>query len=336
MSNLRIRTLTAAAGGTIAQALGLAHKIAALGDGEVLQNTVTLPAAAALLPPSIAAALQLPKINDTTNIKKTDIIVGCGGKAQAAVLMLQKQYGAFAVCVQRPSADEKCFDAIVAPQHDYNAAQIEAISNNPQTNAFLTLGAVGGVDAKMLAARRDSARQQFAAYHPPFVAALIGGANRSYLPQITQLISQLKNIATTNKASLLITPSPRTSDNIRQALQEAFGAEHYVWNGKGANPYLDIMAAADELCVTADSVNMISEACATSRPLYILPLSLKNGWRAKRGAQKFARFHEQIIAEQRAAFWHDETTRFIMPESLSPLDETTRAANWVWKKYCAR
>jgi mitochondrial fission protein ELM1 len=39
------------------------------------------------------------------------------------------------------------------------------------------------------------------------------------------------------------------------------------------NPYISVLAASDVLLVTADSISMISEACATQKPVYIFPLA---------------------------------------------------------------
>jgi uncharacterized protein len=53
------------------------------------------------------------------------------------------------------------------------------------------------------------------------------------------------------------------------------GCSH-IWTGPddGENPYQGYLAAADCLVVTPDSVNMLSEACATGRPvLTMLPAS---------------------------------------------------------------
>ena len=57
----------------------------------------------------------------------------------------------------------------------------------------------------------------------------------------------------------------------------------WVWDGGGDNPYLALLADADAIFVTPDSVNMASEAAATGRPVYVLRLA------PHRGAAKFER-----------------------------------------------
>ena len=45
-----------------------------------------------------------------------------------------------------------------------------------------------------------------------------------------------------------------------------------VWDGNGDNPYFGMLALADLIIVTQDSVSMISEAAATSAPVLVAEL----------------------------------------------------------------
>ena len=45
-----------------------------------------------------------------------------------------------------------------------------------------------------------------------------------------------------------------------------------MWDESGENPYLGILALADRLIVTGESISMISEALVTGRPVHVLPL----------------------------------------------------------------
>ena len=80
-------------------------------------------------------------------------------------------------------------------------------------------------------------------------------------------------------------------------------AQRIIWDGTGANPYPYFLAGADAFVVTADSVNMAGEACATGKPVYIF---MPEGGRAK-----FHAFHHAL--EQTGA------TR-LLPERLEALD----------------
>jgi mitochondrial fission protein ELM1 len=53
------------------------------------------------------------------------------------------------------------------------------------------------------------------------------------------------------------------------AIEAAFASDPgvFIWDRHSENPYLGILALADRLVVTSDSVSMISEALATGRPV---------------------------------------------------------------------
>jgi hypothetical protein len=46
----------------------------------------------------------------------------------------------------------------------------------------------------------------------------------------------------------------------------------WIWDMQGENPYLGLLACADMIVVTADSVSMVSEAVATDVPVMVMPL----------------------------------------------------------------
>jgi mitochondrial fission protein ELM1 len=82
----------------------------------------------------------------------------------------------------------------------------------------------------------------------------------------------------------------------------------------GANPYFAMLAAADAIFVTADSVNMATEAAATGKPIHILPVDGHGG--------KIEHFHASLRSRGCARpyklpieFW-----------GYPPLLETDRAA----------
>ena len=48
------------------------------------------------------------------------------------------------------------------------------------------------------------------------------------------------------------------------------GLPGVLWDGAGANPYPGLLAWADRIVCTPDSVNMLSEACATAAPVHVI------------------------------------------------------------------
>src|SRR5690606_38571034 len=101
-----------------------------------------------------------------------------------------------------------------------------------------------------------------------------------------------------------------------QHLREAFAAfagAFWAGDGDGPNPYAGFLGWADRLVVTPDSVNMLSEACATGKPVLTYVHEPVRG--------KLAAFHAAL---REAGQLHDlgADTGTAPP----PLRETTRVA----------
>jgi len=72
---------------------------------------------------------------------------------------------------------------------------------------------------------------------------------------------------------LALTPSRRTDADAKRVFAETLtplGA--WVWDGAGENPYFGMLALADMLVVTQDSVSMVSEAVASAAPVMLARL----------------------------------------------------------------
>ena len=207
-------------------------------------------------------------------------------------------------------------DLIVMPRHD---------GGGGGANAFVTLGSVHRVTPTRLA---DGARRfgpLLSRLKRPLIAVLLGGDNRVYrltAARLSALIGQLTVLAKQGYG-LAITTSRRSGADVavrlRQALPDAF-----IWSGDGDNPYFGLLALADAIVVTADSVNMVSEAAATGKPVHVVAL--------EGGSAKFARFH----AAMREASATRPFTGTIERWSYAPVDDTARAAAEAARRFKAR
>ena len=76
-----------------------------------------------------------------------------------------------------------------------------------------------------------------------------------------------------DRVGLALTPSRRTSPEARAALRQAIlPGGGWMWDGTGGNPYFGLLALADAIVVTEDSVSMVSEAAATAAPVLLAGL----------------------------------------------------------------
>jgi mitochondrial fission protein ELM1 len=106
---------------------------------------------------------------------------------------------------------------------------------------------------------------------------------------VLRLASGLRRVAEDSGAGLAVTPSRRTgADNVATIRAALAGASCEIWDETGDNPYLGYLALADAIVVTSDSVNMVSEACATGKPVHVFHLP--------GGSRKFRRFHRAFEA----------------------------------------
>jgi uncharacterized protein len=196
-----------------------------------------------------------------------DFAIGCGRQAALLTRMLRTWSGGrtFTAQILDPRVDPSLFDVIVAPQHDASTAP----------NAIVTTGALNSIDDVWLA----DAAKEFANLQQlpqPRTAILVGGPRQGLgldAKWLDEMIARLQQWLAREHGSLLITISRRTPEEWTQRLRGAFhNGCAYFWTGKrdGVNPYAGYLAYADRIVVTPDSVNMLSEACATGKPVFTL------------------------------------------------------------------
>jgi hypothetical protein len=90
-----------------------------------------------------------------------------------------------------------------------------------------------------------------------------------------------------SSASFFVTPSRRTSPATLDAVRTALGSsDTFIWDGTGENPYLAMLANADQIIVTADSANMVGEALSAGVPVHVF---FPSG-----GTPKFRRFLDAL------------------------------------------
>jgi mitochondrial fission protein ELM1 len=234
-----------------------------------------------------------------------DLLIATGRHSVAASLLVRKLSGGHTrnVQLQNPVIAASHFDLVVVPRHD----QLQG------DNIISTHGALHRITPEVL--RKGAERLEPAIVHlaRPYVSVLIGGSNAAYRlgpAEMTKLSRELVSIACDLKASLLVTPSRRTDEECLAILKAELAAvPHYLWDGRGENPYFGLLGLADFIVVTADSVNMVSESASTGKPVYVVDLP--------GGSAKFERFHRALRA--------DGVTRVfagkLEPYAYTPLDD---------------
>ena len=199
------------------------------------------------------------------------IVVGCGRQAALATRLLRAR-GSRAVQILDPRIDPAHWDVVVVPEHDRLRGP----------NVVALLGSVHPVDdAWLAAARRDFAA--FAELPRPRTALLLGGmsAHARFNRMAFEVIAaKLEAVLAREGGSVLITTSRRSDpEMIRELAHRYDDTPGVVWRGPqdGENPYPGLLAWADRIVCSPDSVNMISEACATDVPVFVFDPSRVTG-----------------------------------------------------------
>lgn len=123
----------------------------------------------------------------------------------------------------------------------------------------------------------------------PWVAVIVGGNSGPYTlgrKAARRLAAQATALANERGGALLVTTSARTSPAAIQELVRRIQApmHFYHWQQNDLNnPYYAFLALADELIVTADSISMLSEACATGKPVHMFDLGTGHGAMHRQG-----------------------------------------------------
>ena len=279
MSDAQAWILSEAYAGMQAQAIGLAEAAGLSHEVRVLAPRAPWRWIAAKLwpaPLSVAA--------DAVEGPLPQVVIGCGGKA-APVLAALHRRGMQVVQVQHPRMDPRHFDLVIVNRHDGLTGP----------NVVVTRTALHRVTPQRLAEAAEAWRGHVAALPRPLVAVLVGGSNgRHRLDRAAgvALAGQLAEMMRRDQVGLMLTPSRRTDPAVVQALRDRLsplGA--WVWDFQGENPYFGMLALADVIIVTEDSVSMVSEAVATAAPVLLAELP--------GSSRRIDAFHQALLDEGR-------------------------------------
>lgn len=244
------------------------------------------------------------------------LAIGCG-RAAALATRLARARGHRAVQVLDPRLDPRHWDLVVAPEHDGLRGD----------NVLTLVGSLHPVDDDWL----EAMQVRFArlrALPQPRTAVLLGGptrATRFDRGALEVMLAKLERTLADEGGGLVLCGSRRTPAAWAPLLRERYGHEvrgadalgaHRVWLDAtdGENPYPGALAWADRIVASPDSVNMVSEACATRVPVFVAEPARATG--------RVRRFLAGLEARGRIAAQGMALPSF----DVEPLRETARIA----------
>jgi len=208
--------------------------------------------------PAPLRAVHVPELGDA-------VLFTAGGTAGVVGAALRRP-GRPVVQIQHPRMDPARFDVVVVNRHD----------NLTGPNVVVTRTALHPATPARLAEAAALWAPRLAHLPRPLVSVLVGGSNGRFrlgAAEAAALGAQLADMMHRDHVGLALTPSRRTSPAacaaLRAAIQPGGG---WMWDGQGDNPYFGLLALADAIVVTEDSVSMVSEAAATRAPVLVAAL----------------------------------------------------------------
>lgn len=273
LNSLQCWIVTEGMAGTENQCLGVAE---ALGLSPVVKQ-ITLRTPWKQLSPYIGfecAGTFEPKIEEPW----PDLLLASGRKSIAASRYIKKKSGAktFTVQIQDPRISPRHFDLVAVPFHDPTRGD----------NVVVTHAAPNRVTERKLTIARNDFAHLFAMMTGPRIAVMIGGNSKAHEMSVHGM-EKLGAHLSALQGSLMITASRRTTEAQKAAFLKGLGDRpHYFWDGTGENPYFGMLAWADALLVTADSVSMLGDAATTGKPVYMVPMD--------GGTVRFDKFHQHL------------------------------------------
>ncbi|KRG44300.1 nucleoside-diphosphate sugar epimerase [Stenotrophomonas pictorum JCM 9942] len=239
------------------------------------------------------------------------LAIGCGRQAAGALRVLGRN-GTRTVQILDPRIHPRHWDLVITPDHDRLRGD----------NVLTLLGSLNPVTDDWLACGR-AAFSSFEHLPGPRTALLVGGPTDHAPWQQREIVPLFQALAAQVRAeggSVLATTSRRTPRAVTQALLHAFDdVPGVIWSdgGDGSNPYAGLLGWADRVVCTPDSVNLLSEACATRVPVGVLL--------GRRAQGRMARFQQSLVERGRlleglAALDADPA------DPIEPLRETPRIA----------
>jgi mitochondrial fission protein ELM1 len=224
----------------------------------------------------------------------------------------------FTVFIKDPYTGPGTADVIWVPEHDLLRADNVVVTTTPANR-------IGGLLDEL---RRSPPDVRIAALPRPRVALILGGDSGNHrleLRDCAQLID-IARMLVRDGFGVMISPSRRTPPALLSELIALFAGDWraFVWNGRGDNPYASMLAHADHIIVTADSVNMVGEAVTTGAPVHV--------YEPSGGHRKITLYIDRLTEVGAVRRWKGRLASW----NYDPIDATPLIAREIAQRYLAR
>jgi len=249
-----------------------------------------------------------------------DIAIAAGRRTVAYLRHLKRVSAgtAFTIFVKDPYVGCGAADVIWVPRHDRLRG----------ANVIVTPTPAHRMRADILQAARHSPDPRIAALAAPRLTMILGGPSQHhrYSQDHEIELATIARQAAETGFSIAVTGSRRTPPGLlARVAAELAGdhGQHFVWDGTSDNPYATMLALADAILVTGDSVNMMAEAVATGAPVHI--------YEPGGGHPKMTAYIDDLVASGAARRWQGQIESW----DYAPIDATPLIAEEIARRFLA-
>ena len=232
-----------------------------------------------LFPTLLAGRFSIPLSNNDENLFscKSKILLTCGSRMAGISIGLKRYFdkkniNIFRIHIQNPKISSKNFDVLVVPEHD----------NINGKNIILSKGSLHQIKEENLIDFHKKIKSKTMKNLKKHIVILIGGNTKNQ--KVSQnssilLSSEIKRIQDLFKCEIVICTSRRTPEFLLKDINKAKIPKCIIVepNKQNENLYPGIMFNSKFVLVTSDSINMISEAIGSGKPVFGFDLFKQRG-----------------------------------------------------------
>jgi mitochondrial fission protein ELM1 len=211
-------------------------------------------------------------------------IITAGRKSIYSSLYLKNKFKnkVKTIHIQDPKINPKLFDCVVAPEHDSISGQ----------NVIKSKLAINHINDQLLFSEAKKFQEKLSFLKKPIVTVILGGKNKNYhfdKSQLSELEKKIDLINNKNSISLVFLFSRRTDNFIKDFIIKKYSHKHTVWTDQKNNPYLALLHLSSCIVCTGDSVSMISEALNSGKSVYVFRL------KSKKKYNRIEKFNDKLL-----------------------------------------
>lgn len=182
-----------------------------------------------------------------------DAIITCGRRMAAIGKYFTRLLNCKHIQILNPGDNPKNYDVLICPEHDELKGK----------NIITSRGSLHNIKDQSLTKIKCEIKPE------KLISLLLGNPARGFFKEINTLSQQINHFFP--DYALSVCGSRRTPEKQHDSIRNIFSIAHSMWLSKkdGDNPYQYLLACSDVIIATADSINMVSEACATSKTVIV-------------------------------------------------------------------